>query len=132
MELIILKIIRKVKIFNIHLLTGSNLLTIHVNKFQWKIEKYTLPWYTNLCIYFKVSFLACNLDFVIDINILYVQITDYLFRNNRPFGTDLRAIDIQRGRDHGLASYNDFRQFCGLPRAKNFHDFGDYISAEVT
>lgn len=58
------------------------------------------------------------------------EVTDYLFRNGMPFGRDLRAIDIQRGRDHGLASYNDYRQFCGLPRAKRFHDFADLITPE--
>ncbi|XP_075231368.1 peroxidase-like [Lycorma delicatula] len=58
------------------------------------------------------------------------EITDFLFRNGKPFGRDLRATDIQRGRDHGLASYNDFRHFCGLPKASKFEDFGDYISPE--
>ncbi|GLH07204.1 Peroxidase precursor, putative, partial [Gryllus bimaculatus] len=58
------------------------------------------------------------------------EITKFLFRNGRPFGQDLRAIDIQRGRDHGLASYNDYRHFCGLPKARSFEDFGDYISRE--
>lgn len=61
-----------------------------------------------------------------------LQITDFLFRNGRPFGRDLRAIDVQRGRDHGLASYNDYREFCGLPRAHKFEDFSDYIDVEVT
>ncbi|XP_053983301.1 peroxidase-like isoform X1 [Hylaeus volcanicus] len=56
------------------------------------------------------------------------EITQYLFRMDRPLGTDLRAIDIQRNRDHGLASYNSFREYCGLPRAKFFTDFADYIS----
>lgn len=60
------------------------------------------------------------------------QITDFLFRNGRPFGRDLRAIDVQRGRDHGLASYNDYREFCGLPRAHKFEDFSDYIDVEVS
>lgn len=60
-----------------------------------------------------------------------VQITDFLFRNGRPFGRDLRAIDVQRGRDHGLASYNDYREFCGLPRAHKFEDFSDYINVDV-
>lgn len=59
------------------------------------------------------------------------QITDYLFRNGKPFGRDLRATDIQRGRDHGLGSYNDYREFCGLPRAKTWKEFGDYIKPEV-
>ncbi|XP_014244357.1 peroxidase-like [Cimex lectularius] len=58
------------------------------------------------------------------------EVTDYLFRNGMPFGRDLRAIDIQRGRDHGIASYNDYREFCGLPRARKFKDFMDYIMPE--
>ncbi|XP_012141532.2 peroxidase [Megachile rotundata] len=56
------------------------------------------------------------------------EITQYLFRNGQPLGSDLRATDIQRNRDHGLASYNSFREHCGLPRAKHFSDFTDYIS----
>ncbi|KAK9306660.1 hypothetical protein QLX08_002738 [Tetragonisca angustula] len=58
------------------------------------------------------------------------EITRYLFRNGRPLGSDLRATDIQRDRDHGLASYNDVREYCGLPRAIDFDDFTDYISFE--
>ncbi|XP_012238866.1 peroxidase isoform X2 [Bombus impatiens] len=56
------------------------------------------------------------------------EITEFLFRNDRPLGSDLRATDIQRDRDHGLASYNSYREYCGLPRAKYFTDFTDYIS----
>nr|CAD7447221.1 unnamed protein product [Timema bartmani]CAD7457602.1 unnamed protein product [Timema tahoe] len=59
-----------------------------------------------------------------------IEITRYLFRNGKETGQDLRAIDIQRGRDHGLASYNDYRHYCGLHRADKFSDFGDYISQE--
>lgn len=42
----------------------------------------------------------------------------------------MRSIDIQRARDHGLATYNDYREFCGLRRAKSWSDFQDFISPE--
>jgi hypothetical protein len=35
---------------------------------------------------------------------------------------DLGAIDIQRGRDHGIASYNDLREAYGLERKESFMD----------
>jgi hypothetical protein len=60
-----------------------------------------------------------------------LQITWFLFRNGRSLGQDLRAIDIQRARDHGLASYNHYREYCGLPKAHSFEDFGDLIDPEV-
>ena len=35
---------------------------------------------------------------------------------------DLGAIDIQRGRDHGMSSYNDMREDFGLTRLESFYD----------
>ncbi|CAJ0606649.1 unnamed protein product [Cylicocyclus nassatus] len=41
--------------------------------------------------------------------------------------TDLGSLNIQRGRDHAIPSYNTMRTFCGLPRAASFEDFSDMI-----
>ena len=35
---------------------------------------------------------------------------------------DLASINIQRGRDHAIPTYNDIRQVCGMRRALSFHD----------
>lgn len=56
------------------------------------------------------------------------EVKHFLFRQDQPFGMDLKALDIQRNRDHGLASYNDFREFCGLKRAHSWEGFLDLIT----
>ncbi|XP_053669763.1 peroxidase-like [Anopheles nili] len=51
----------------------------------------------------------------------------YLFRNANAYGADLKAIDIHRARDHGLASYNDYRELCGFERANSWEDLHGII-----
>uniref|UniRef100_A0A1B6KZS9 Peroxidase n=1 Tax=Graphocephala atropunctata TaxID=36148 RepID=A0A1B6KZS9_9HEMI len=48
-----------------------------------------------------------------------------------PFGSDLEAQTILRGRDTGLLSYNQARVLCGIGRAETFEDFGDVMSTDM-
>jgi peroxidase len=55
-----------------------------------------------------------------------------LYKNNGQFGMDAVSLDIQRGRDHGLPGYNQYRKFCGLPAVKSFDGFLDVMSKSVS
>ena len=59
------------------------------------------------------------------------EIRSFLFRMQKKYGGDLKAVDIQRGRDHGLPSYNELRSFCKLKKATKWEDFADHIPLSV-
>ena len=41
------------------------------------------------------------------------------------------TINIHRGRDHGIPTYNQVRQICGLPKASSFNDITDQIPPQL-
>ena len=50
------------------------------------------------------------------------DVRNFLFGEPGSDGFDLAALNIQRGRDHGLPSYNAARAAFGLPRVRRFSD----------
>ncbi|CAH0564612.1 unnamed protein product [Brassicogethes aeneus] len=60
------------------------------------------------------------------------ELTNHLFQfSDTPFGMDLAAINIQRGRDHGLPPYTSWREPCGLSPIKSWDDLKDIIPKET-
>lgn len=51
-----------------------------------------------------------------------------MFRGSNPFGLDLAAINIQRGRDHGVRPYNDYLEVTGHRKILTFDEFGTGVS----
>ena len=46
-------------------------------------------------------------------------------------GVDKIAAIIQTGRDHGLPTYTQVREYCGLPAINNFHELNNTVDDEI-
>lgn len=64
--------------------------------------------------------------------IMHEELREKLFQLQNRIALDLASLNLQRGRDHALPLYNDWREFCNLSRASNFSEVASEISdAEV-
>ncbi|KAH0622040.1 hypothetical protein JD844_023951 [Phrynosoma platyrhinos] len=55
------------------------------------------------------------------------ELTKKLFVLSNNGSLDLASLDLQRGRDHGLPGYNDWREFCDLPLLKTERELTETI-----
>ncbi|CAL8299347.1 unnamed protein product [Boreogadus saida] len=59
--------------------------------------------------------------------LLSTELTERLFSMAHAVALDLAAMNVQRGRDHGIPPYNDYRTFCNLTSAQSFEDLRNEI-----
>ena len=62
--------------------------------------------------------------------IMNSELTEKLFHLLRHVAQDLASLNIQRGRDHGLRGYADYRRYCNMSEADDFEALKNEISSE--
>ncbi|NWW43149.1 PERM Myeloperoxidase, partial [Pedionomus torquatus] len=59
--------------------------------------------------------------------LLVEELQNHLFEQTEVMGLDLAALNMQRGRDHGLPGYNAWRRFCGLSQPQTLDEFSEVL-----
>jgi hypothetical protein len=77
------------------------------------------PIVTNIGIGPILKYLSSDSSQLIDTRVVN-SLRNFLFGQPGQGGFDLASLNIQRGRDHGLADYNTVREAYGLPRVSSF------------
>ena len=63
--------------------------------------------------------------------VYFLQLTHRLFQGtNESHGMDLVALNVQRGRDHGLPTYLEWRDICGLPKINTWRQMVALVSEQ--
>ncbi|KAF2367818.1 hypothetical protein FHG87_001410 [Trinorchestia longiramus] len=65
-------------------------------------------------------------------NFFSEELTNHLFARNNSFGMDLVALNLQRGRDHGLPPYIEWRKICRMPPVSSFEELNDVMHPEAS
>lgn len=60
---------------------------------------------------------------------LNIELTEQLFRTAHAVALDLAAMNIQRGRDHAIPPYIDWRKHCNMSEVETFDDLAGEISS---
>jgi len=59
------------------------------------------------------------------------ELTEWMFKEPKDdFGMDLVAFNVQRGRDHQLPGYIEYRKLCGMGQVYDWGDMANLISRE--
>jgi len=67
----------------------------------------------------------------LDVKVIHT-LRNMLFGAPGSGGLDLISLNIQRGRDYGLPSYNDMREVMGFPRLKSLQNaYGDVDNIDL-
>ncbi|XP_035021689.1 eosinophil peroxidase [Hippoglossus stenolepis] len=56
------------------------------------------------------------------------ELRNKLFKFSSDLALDLAALNLQRGRDHGLPGYNKWRKHCGLSQPKNLTELASVLN----